>query len=175
MFVGVWSLCARLSVRGHAAWTLRGYVDMAQCLLLSCLWAQHLCQSGQGWTWTNTTPVRFNVGLLVEAGDGGGGAPVPGSCSWTSLFIFLLPRRCGGRQHGGRGFGAADSAMLTAGVVLSGGMCLLGYAPHALPITCGRRAAVEGREGSDRLRSGCISHRPCDGVILGLFCRARTD
>ena len=52
------------------------------------LWAQHLCQSGQGWTWTNTTPVRFNVGLLVEAGDGGGGALVPGSCSWTSLFIF---------------------------------------------------------------------------------------
>ena len=29
---------------------------------------------------------------------------------------------------------------------------LLGYAPHALPITCGRRAAVEGREGSGRLR-----------------------
>ena len=29
---------------------------------------------------------------------------------------------------------------------------LLGYAPHALPITCGRRAAVEGREGSDWLR-----------------------
>ena len=35
----------------------------------------------QGSTRTNTTPVRFNVGLLVEAGDGGGGAPVPGSCS----------------------------------------------------------------------------------------------
>ena len=96
------------------------------------------------------TPVRFNVGLLVEAGDsdGGGGAPVPGS--WTSLF-FLLPRQCGGRQHGGRGFGAADFTMLTAGVMLSRGMCLLRYAPHALPITCGRRAAVEGREGSDQL------------------------
>ena len=37
----------------------------------------------------NITPVRFNMGLLVEAGDRGGGAPVPGNCSWISLFIFF--------------------------------------------------------------------------------------
>ena len=125
------------------------YLDMANV----CCWA--VCGLStcaiyrQGSTWTNTAPTRFNVGLLVEAGDGGGGAPVPGSCSWTSLFIFLLHRRCGGRWHGSRGFGATDTAVLTAGVVLSGGMRLLRYTPHALPITCGRRAAVEGKEGSD--------------------------
>ena len=42
----------------------------------------------QGSTWTNTAPTRFNVGLLVKAGDGGGGALVPGSGSWT-LFLFF--------------------------------------------------------------------------------------
>ena len=31
------------------------------------------------------------------------------------------------------------------------GMQTLGHTPHALPITCGRRAAVEGRYGSDWL------------------------
>ena len=66
--------------------------------------------------------------------------------------FFLLPRRCEGRKHGGGGFGAADSTMLTAGVMLSGGVRLLGYAPHTLPITCGRRAAAEGKEGPGRLR-----------------------
>ena len=35
---------------------------------------------------------QINVGLLVEAGDRGKGVFVPGS--WTSLLIFLLPRRC---------------------------------------------------------------------------------
>ena len=39
---------------------------------------------------------QINVGLLVEAGDGGGGALVPGGRSRTSLVFFLLPRRCGG-------------------------------------------------------------------------------
>ena len=58
------------------------------CLLLGCLWAQHLCYFRQGSTWTNTAPTRFNVGLLVKAGDGGGGALVPGSGSWT-LFLFF--------------------------------------------------------------------------------------
>ena len=53
------------------------------CLLLGCLWAQHLCYFRQGSTWTNTAPTRFNVGLLVEAGDRGGGALVPCSGSWT--------------------------------------------------------------------------------------------
>ena len=118
----------------------------------------------------HTTLVRFNVGLLVEAGDGGGGAPVPSGCSRTSLFIFFLPRRCGGRskavfffrwrviglelwvQIGTADEGkcrAADVMLLTVGVVLGGRMQKLGHTPHALPITCGRRAAVEGREGSD--------------------------
>ena len=31
---------------------------------------------------------QINVGLLVEAGDRGGGALVPGGCSWTSLEFF---------------------------------------------------------------------------------------
>ena len=47
---------------------------------------------------------------------------------------------------------AVDVMLLTVGVVLGGRMQKLGHTPHALPITCGRRAAVEGREGSGRLR-----------------------
>ena len=43
----------------------------------------------------------------------------------------------------------AGTVLLILGVMLDGGMQLLGYAPHALPITCGHWAAVEGREGSD--------------------------
>ena len=92
MFVGVWRLLAAKGpvqlgqVLGH----FEGYVDMAQCLF-----AELFCglstrgQSRRGWTWMYKTLVGFNAGLLVEAGDGGGGAPVPGSCSWTSLFIFF--------------------------------------------------------------------------------------
>ena len=63
-------------------------IGHCNCLLLGCLWAQHLCYFRQGSTWTNTAPTRFNVGLLVKAGDGGGGALVPGSGSWT-LFLFF--------------------------------------------------------------------------------------
>ena len=64
------------------------YLDIA----IVCCWA--VCGLStcaiyrQGSTWTNTAPTRFNVGLLVEAGDGGGGALVPGSGSWT-LFLFF--------------------------------------------------------------------------------------
>ena len=83
-------------------------IGHCNCLLLGCLWAQHLCYFRQGSTWTNTAPTRFNVGLLVEAGDGGGGALVPGSGSWT-LFLFF--RRCGGRQHRGGGAGGWHSAV----------------------------------------------------------------
>ena len=67
------------------------------------------------------TPVRFNVGLLVEAGDRGGGVPVLGSCSWTSLF-FYCPGDVGEGGMAVGGVGATDTAMLTAGVVLGGGM-----------------------------------------------------
>ena len=42
----------------------------------------------------------------------------------------------------------AGTGLLILGAMLGGGTFLLGYAPHALPITCGRRAAVEGIEGS---------------------------
>ena len=71
-----------------AAWTLHLIIGHCNCLLLGWLWAQHLCYFRQGSTWTNTAPTRFNVGLLVKAGDGGGGALVPGSGSWT-LFLFF--------------------------------------------------------------------------------------
>ena len=43
----------------------------------------------------------------------------------------------------------AGTMLLILGVMLGGGTQLLGYAPHALSITCNRRAAVEGRAGSD--------------------------
>ena len=64
------------------------YLDIA----IACCWAVcGLSTCGiyrQGSTRTNTAPTRFNVGLLVKAGDGGGGALVPGSGSWT-LFLFF--------------------------------------------------------------------------------------
>ena len=69
----------------------------------------------------------------------------------------------------------AGAVLLILGTMLGGGTFLLGYTPHALPINCDRRAAVEGKEGSGRLRGLWSRHRPCDGDILGLFCRARTD
>ena len=34
------------------------------------------------------TLATFNMGLLVEAGDRGGGAPVLSGCSQTSLVFF---------------------------------------------------------------------------------------
>ena len=144
--VGSGGVCGKQRVR--TASTLHLIIGHCNCLLLGCLWAQHLCYFRQGSTWTNTAPTRFNVGLLVEAGDGGGGALVPGSGSWT-LFLFF--RRCGGRQHRGEGAGGWHSAVNFRDDARRRDV-LLGYAPHALPITCGRRAAVEGREGSGRLR-----------------------
>ena len=83
---GVEEYCGKQRV--IAASTLHLIIGHCNCLLLGCLWAQHLCYFRQGSTWTNTAPTRFNVGLLVEAGDGGGGALVPGSGSWT-LFLFF--------------------------------------------------------------------------------------
>ena len=69
----------------------------------------------------------------------------------------------------------AGTGLLILGVMLSGGTFLLRYMLHTLPITCGRQAAVEGKEGSGRLRGRWSSHRPRDGIILGLLCQARTD
>ena len=51
--------------------------------------AQPTVGRGQSGHRMHMTASRFNVGLLVEAGDGGGGAPVPSGCSRTSLFIFF--------------------------------------------------------------------------------------
>ena len=64
---------------------------------------------------------------------------------------FFFFRRCGGRQHRGEGAGGWHSAVNFRDDARRRDV-LLGYAPHALPITCSRRAAVEGREGSGRLR-----------------------
>ena len=63
---------------------------------------------------------------------------------------FFFFRRCGGRQHRGEGAGGWHSAVNFRDDARRRDV-LLGYAPHALPITCSRRAAVEGRGGSGRL------------------------
>jgi hypothetical protein len=83
-------------VEEHAATFHLGHCCFNTSLLLDiaivCCWAgcglSTCAIYRQGSTWTNTAPTRFNVGLLVEAGDGGGGALVPGSGSWT-LFLFF--------------------------------------------------------------------------------------
>ena len=65
----------------------------------------------------------------------------------------------------------AGTVLLILGTMLGGGTFLLGYTPHALPINCDRRAAVEGREGSGRLRGRWSRHDPGAGNILRLLCR----
>ena len=52
------------------------------------------------------TGADFNVGRSVEAGDRGGGTPVPSSCSRTSLLIFYYLSDVGG---------SSNSAFLFAG------------------------------------------------------------
>ena len=75
--------------KGHCGFNTSLLLDIA----IVCCWA--VCGLStcaiyrQGSTWTNTAPTRFNVGLLVKAGDGGGGALVPGLGSWT-LFLFFF-------------------------------------------------------------------------------------
>ena len=54
----------------------------------------------------------------------------------------------------------AGTVLLILGTMLGGGMSLLGYAPHALPITCSRRAAVEGKEGSGDCDEGGLATDP---------------
>ena len=78
----MWGVEEQGQTKGHNSFQhFIFYLDIA----IVCCWA--VCGLStcaifrQGSTRTNTTPVRFNVGLLVEAGDGGGGAPVPGSYS----------------------------------------------------------------------------------------------
>ena len=120
------------------------------------------------------TLAEFTVGLLVKVGGGGGGELVPSSCSWPSLFIFLLPRRCGGSSKAvyffrwrviglglwvqigtadGRKCFAVDAMLLMEGVVLGGGCkCLDTRRTPFGTITCGRWATAEGIERGDRDR-----------------------
>ena len=109
--------------------------------------AQQPCHLGWGRHGLYSTLAGYNLDRPVEAGGRGGGTPVPGSSQPGSINIFLPLRLCGGRQHGGRACGAVDTTMVTVGAVLDGGLQLLGHTPHTLPITSGRRAAVEGRKG----------------------------
>ena len=139
---------------------------------------------------------QINVGLLVEAGDGGGGALVPGGCSRTSLVFFLLPQRCGGSNKvvfffrwrviglglwvqigtadGGKCF-AVDAALSTVGVVLGGGCKSLDTRRTPFPLLVADGLQWKGKKGQADCEEKWSSHRPCVGVILGLFCRARTD
>ena len=66
-----------------------------------------------GWTWTHMTLAGFNVGRSVEAGGRGGGAPVPGSCSSTT--IFFTASAMWGKQHGGILFSLAAGRPGTLG------------------------------------------------------------
>ena len=123
----------------------------------------------QGWTWTNTAPTRFNVGLLVEAGDGGGGALVPGSGSWA-LFLFFF---------GAVGEGnievevqEAGTVLLILGAMLGGGTFCSDTRRTPFPLLVAAGLQWKGERGQadcDVWRSG---HRPWDETILRLFCRA---
>ena len=73
---------------------------------------------------------------------------MPSGLHLGNTFCFTA-QRCGGRQHGGRAFSAADAMMSTVGVVLDGaGDAIARTHAAPLPITCIRPAAVEGRRGS---------------------------
>ena len=72
---------------------------------------------------------------------------------------FFFFRRCGGRQHRGEGAGGWHNAVNFRDDARRRDV-LLGYAPHALPITCSRRAAVEGKEGSGDCDEGGLATDP---------------
>ena len=136
------------------------------------------------------------MGLLVEAGDGGGGAPVPSGCSRTSLVFFFTASAMWGKQQGGIfirwrviGLGlwvqigtadggkcfAVDAALSTVGVVLGGGCKSLDTRRTPFPLLVADGLQWKGERGQTGCNNRRFSHRPRDGVILGLFCRARTD
>ena len=120
------------------------------------------------------------MGWSVEAGCRGDGAPVPGSCSRTSHFIFLLPRRCGGSSTAviffrwqviglelvvqistadeGKCY-VVDAMMSMVGVVLDGGMRQLGHTPHTFHtfplIVADGLQWKGGREASRRKKRSC--------------------
>ena len=110
--------------------------------------------------------------LLVEAGDGGGGALVPGSGSWT-LFLFFL---------GAVGEGnievkvqEAGTVLLILGTMLGGGTFCSDTrrTPFPLLVAAGLQWKGEGGQADCEEKWSC--HRPRDGIVLGLICRARTD
>ena len=125
------------------------YLDIA----IVCCWAgcglSTCAIYKQGSTWTNTAPTRFNVGLLVEAGDGGGGALVPGSGSWT-LFLFLQGNIEVEMQEAGTG-------LLILGAMLGGGTFCSDTrrTPFLLLVADGLQ--WKGEKG----QAGCDVWRPC--------------
>ena len=103
----------------------------------------------------HTIPVRFSVGLLVEAGDGGGGAPVPSGCSRTSLVFFFTASAMWGKQQGG--------IFIRWRVIGLGLWVQIGTADEKKVLRCGR-CFVDGGSGAReedakaRIRAARPSH-----------------
>jgi hypothetical protein len=134
---------------------------------------------------------QINVGLLVEAGDGGGGAPVPSGCSRTSLVFFLMPRRCGGSSNvvflfagwviglglwvqigtaDGRKCFAVDAALSTVGVVLGGGCKSLDTRRTPFPLLVADGLQWKGERDQTDCAGGKLKG-PRAGNILRLICQ----
>ena len=140
-----------------AASTLHYYLDIA----IVCCWAgcglSTCAIYRQGSTWTNTAPTRFNAGLLVEAGDGGGGALVPGSGSWT-LFIYFF---------GAVGEGnievkvqEAGTVLLILGTMLGGGTLCSDTRRTPFPLLVAAGLQWKGKKGLTDCDVWRFSHRP---------------
>ena len=70
---------------------------------------------------------------------------------------------------------AVDVMLLTVGVVLGGGCKCSDTRRTPFPLLVADGLQWKGKQGQADLDVWRSSHRPRDGVILGLFCRARTD
>ena len=97
---------------------------------------------------------------------------MPGSGSWT-LFLFFF---------GAVGEGNIEVKVQEAGTVLliletmlGGGTFCSDTRRTPFPLFVADGLQWKGKKGQADCEEKWSSHRPCEGVILGLFCRARTD
>ena len=69
----------------------------------------------------------------------------------------------------------AGTVLLILGAMLGGGTFCSDTRRTPFPLLVADGLQWKGERGQTDCDNRRFSHRPCDGVILGLFCRARTD
>ena len=69
----------------------------------------------------------------------------------------------------------AGTVLLILGAMLGRGTFCSDTRRTPFPLLVADGLQWKGKRGQADCEEKWSSHRPCDGVILGLFCRARTD